>query len=97
MAIDTANKRASVLGIALPLARILPTRDGAVDPDEFEQLALSYAGIQAASPIPVPTAIRFTGERWRRPRGLRGAWHDPRGTVAEVLTGPSSTEEALFP
>lgn len=51
---NTPNKRASAIGIGLAIRLILPIPDASVDQPDRQQVAYSYAGIQAASPIPIP-------------------------------------------
>lgn len=47
---DTRNKRASALGIALAFRIVFPNPDGAIDTSaERQQSAYSYAGISAAA------------------------------------------------
>lgn len=55
MAVDTRNKRASVLGTALSITLVLPAPNSAIDVSDRQQLCWTYAGI-ASSATP-PTAI----------------------------------------
>jgi hypothetical protein len=72
MAVDTRNKRASVLGIATAIALTLPLADGAVGQGDRQHVAFSYAGITAqqavvSGPIAligsVHGAVRLLGSR----------------------------------
>lgn len=57
MAIDTRDKRASVLGFGLASLLILPA-PGVLDQGDRQQLAYAYRGIQASAPIPAtPTEV----------------------------------------
>lgn len=51
---NTPNKRASAIGIGLAIRLVLPIPDGAIGPADRQHVAYSYAGIQAANPIPIP-------------------------------------------
>lgn len=53
MAIDTAAKRASVFGIAVPALLVLPFPDGAVDAGDRLHVDWLYRGIAASTPVPV--------------------------------------------
>lgn len=48
MAVDTRNKRASALGVALAVTLTLPAPDGTVGQPDRQHAAYSYAGIEAA-------------------------------------------------
>jgi hypothetical protein len=51
MAVDTANKRMSVVGFALPFRTVAPIPDGSLAAvADREQVAHSYAGIAASAP-----------------------------------------------
>jgi hypothetical protein len=52
MAVDTRNKRASVLGFALVALVVLPAPNGSVSAADRLQVSASYAGIAADSPTP---------------------------------------------
>ena len=47
MAVDTRNKRASVLGFVFPLTLILPAPDAAIVQADRQHVAYSYSGISA--------------------------------------------------
>lgn len=48
MAVDSRDKRGSVLGLALGLALVLPNPDGlTLDQGDRQQVALSYRGVSA--------------------------------------------------
>lgn len=49
MAIDTANKRASAIGVGSPF-RVLPTPSGSIGAEDRLHLAFLYRGIAAANP-----------------------------------------------
>lgn len=51
MALDTANKRASVLGLIAGLALTLPIPDNVVDQSDRQQVAFSYAGVSAQAAV----------------------------------------------
>lgn len=51
MAVDTRNKRASVLGVGLLAALVLPAPDSSLSSGDRAQLTGSYAGLDAISPI----------------------------------------------
>ncbi len=53
MAVDTRDKRASVLGLALAALVVLPQPAGAIDQADRQQVALCYRGILAGSPVAV--------------------------------------------
>jgi len=53
MAIDTRNRRASLIGYKLPMGRVFPNPDGSLaTQDDRQQFAGEYPGIAAASPTP---------------------------------------------
>ena len=56
MAVDTRNKRASVLGVAMAVTLVLPAPDGAVAAADQNHTAYSYAGITADNPVPTLAA-----------------------------------------
>lgn len=56
MAVDTRNKRASILGLTLSALVILPTPDGTIAATARLMVAACYAGI-AASPAVAAAAI----------------------------------------
>lgn len=60
MAVDTRNKRASVLGIGLAFRLVLPAPDASVDTADRAHVAYSYAGLAADSPIPYRPSVRRT-------------------------------------
>lgn len=61
MAVDTRNRRASVLGFALAALAILPAPDATIDAADQQQLAYSYPGILVAPPNPIPDMTRAIG------------------------------------
>lgn len=48
MALDTQDKRGSVIQIGMPFGRILPVPGGAIDADDRMYLAWLYSGFGAA-------------------------------------------------
>jgi hypothetical protein len=50
MAVDTADKRASVLGLGLAALLVLPS-PGLIDQPDRQHVAYSYRGIEADNPI----------------------------------------------
>ncbi len=60
---NTANKRASAIGIGLAIRLVLPIPDSTIDQADRQQVAYSYAGIPAASPIPIPETTRARNVR----------------------------------
>ena len=50
MAIDTKNKRMSVIGLALPVPSMLPDSDGTIAIADRLHLLWLYSGIAAATP-----------------------------------------------
>ena len=70
MAVDTRDKRGSVLGFGLAALLVLPA-PGAIDQPDRQQVAYAYRGIQAGNPVP-PVANDVTwitvsaDERWIR-------------------------------
>ena len=51
MAVDTRNKRASCLCLALPFGRVLPNPDGTVDEEDQQQHNFLYSGIDTIAAI----------------------------------------------
>lgn len=56
MALDTRNKRASAVGLALAWRMVLPHPDGTIATADRQQAALCYAGIDADAPTAVGVA-----------------------------------------
>jgi hypothetical protein len=52
MAVDTRNKRASCVNVALPFGRVFASPDGTLDESDRRQMGGCYAGIEAAEPSP---------------------------------------------
>lgn len=48
---NTPNKRASAIGIALAIRLVLPVPDASVDQPDRQQVAYSYAGVAAGNPV----------------------------------------------
>jgi hypothetical protein len=62
MAVDTAAKRYSLIGLASPAPRLLPIPDGAIEATGRAMLLFLYAGITLATPaVVVPRAGTITG------------------------------------
>lgn len=57
MAVDTRNKRFSLLGLAVPILLVLPAPDAAINQADRQQLAYCYAGIAADSPVVVENDV----------------------------------------
>jgi len=51
MAVDTRDKRASCIGLGLPVPSVLPQPDGDIDAPDRLQVAFCYAGIAVAEAI----------------------------------------------
>ena len=51
MAVDSRNKRASVLGFGLAALLVMPAPDGTIDQADRQHVAYSYPGITAGTPI----------------------------------------------
>lgn len=45
MAVDTANKRYSMIGYDLPFVRVYAEPDGAITTPDMQQLVFKYSGI----------------------------------------------------
>ena len=60
MAVDTRNKRSSVLGLALSVTLTLPLADGTVALADRQHVAFCYAGIDATVSV-VPASVVGTG------------------------------------
>lgn len=80
MAIDTATKRASAIGVGQPPGVILPVPDGTIDASDRAQLAGGYAPASggggstlAAYPRWLPLALAEAISWLRRYTGLRAA------------------------
>lgn len=50
MAVDTRNKRMSMIGLASPVPRVLPNPDGAFTAPDRQQLLYEYSGIANVTP-----------------------------------------------
>jgi hypothetical protein len=57
MAVDTREKRASIIGIGLAAALVLPAPDASVVLGDRQQVAFTYMGIAAGEPPPSVVAI----------------------------------------
>lgn len=51
MAVDTRNKRDSVIAIGLPWRMRLPAPDGTLDQADRQHICLLYSGILAGAPV----------------------------------------------
>jgi hypothetical protein len=67
LAVDTRDKRASLIGLAKPWVRLLQTPTGTIGQGGRQMLEMLYAGIAAAGPTIVTwmngltTSVRLTG------------------------------------
>lgn len=63
MPVDTREKRASIIGMGLAAALVLPAPDATVVLGDQQQVAFTYAGIAAGEPPPTefPQAYRLYG------------------------------------
>lgn len=76
MAVDTARKRASALGVGRPYLRlVIPT--GTIDQFARENIADSYGGILAASPPVVDACVLGLVSKISPELGLEGAIGNP--------------------
>jgi hypothetical protein len=64
--IDTANKRASILGLGLAFRLVLPIPDAALDQGDRQQVAYCYRGIGVSAPIVAPADIITITSNLRR-------------------------------
>lgn len=62
MAIDTRNKRASILGIGLAAAIVFPNPDGTIGQEDRQHAAYTYPGITSSIPYVVPEGRLTTRE-----------------------------------
>lgn len=60
MAIDTATKRCSVIGVGSPVPRLLAVPDGAIAAQDRQELAFLYWGIAATTPVVVVGSVCLT-------------------------------------
>lgn len=60
MAVDTRNKRSSVLGIGLAAALVFPDPDGALAQADRQQAAYTYAGIDTSASSALNATARRT-------------------------------------
>ena len=72
MALDTRNKRASAVGLALAWRLVLPNPDGSLIQADRQQAALCYAGIDADEAI-IVEARRLTTTAASRSRAATPA------------------------
>jgi len=56
MAIDTANKRYSMIGYDLPFVRVYPVPDSAITSPDRQQFVFKYSGIDFSGQV----AVTFT-------------------------------------
>lgn len=78
MAVDTRQKRHSLIGYGLAFRLTLPTSDGTLDVGDRQHLAGLYSGIEAASPPVVELYPASTFQA--RHRGTRFSV-DASGTI----------------
>lgn len=89
MAVDSRDKRASILGLFLAVPAVLPSPAGAITEVQFEGLAYCYAGIQAG--IVADTSTAATSQEsvtTRTVRAVREVYRlttgDPQGILREA-------------
>jgi hypothetical protein len=61
VAVDTRNRRASVIGLGLSALLVLPAPDGALDLGDRQQVAACYRGIDAAVQVARVSDVTITG------------------------------------
>lgn len=66
MAVDTRNKRASVIGLAFSVLLTLPAPDATVHDVDRPHLAYSYSGLTAEAPVVGPPDIVNATVTFRR-------------------------------
>ena len=71
MAVDTANKRYSMLGLGLDFMRLRPVPDGSVDTADRLHFLPLYSGIAASAPVGGGTDTR---RHMRVGRAIWSAW-----------------------
>ena len=57
MAVDTRNKRASLVSFALPFGRVFPAPDGTIATADRKHIGYSYPGIAVGAPPPSSGAL----------------------------------------
>lgn len=62
MAINTRNKRASILGIGLAASIVYPNPSGTIDQAARQQTAYAYPGIDAGIAFTIPSGVLTTRE-----------------------------------
>lgn len=85
MAIDTRDKRASVLGLGLASLLVLPA-PAALDQPDRQQLAYCYRGLSASAPVVVTPIDLGTLEATCQVTGTIEAWHGRAGVDATHQT-----------
>lgn len=90
MAIDTRNKRASVLGWGLAALVALPLPDGAIGAADRAHVRGLYAGIDIGSSVPEPAVIRIAAVA-----GTQAALDDVAGSQS-TLTEISGSQATLL-
>lgn len=78
MAVDTRNKRASVLGIALAVTLTLPVADGAIAAADRQSLAYCYGGFTPAISV-TWVMVRVVDVAWTVAAGLASSWSTAAG------------------
>lgn len=66
MAVDTRDKRSSVVGITLPVPQVVPNPDASIDAADRQHVAWAYSGIAAAAPAPPASGAGIIIRRRRR-------------------------------
>lgn len=92
MAIDTRNKRFSLLGLALASISVLPTPDSGIDTEaERVQYLWLYSGIATVS---VPASVTLTGVALGTP-GTLAAVASTHGSLAGATLGVQGQLSAI--
>jgi len=81
---NTANKRASAIGIGLALRLVLPIPDATIDAADRSQVAYSYAGIQVSNPIIGPVDLVHLEASIRSHVNVIASFHTDVEMVASI-------------
>ena len=63
MAVDTRDRRMSLIALGLPSGRVLPHVSGSITSGNFEQLMYLYSGIQAGLNIIINSSTLISSYR----------------------------------
>lgn len=91
MAVDTRNKRASILGIGLAAALVLPSPDGSVDAPDRPHVSFTYVGFTIEAPEALPS-FTYTAE-WRTTATYSATWQQTLTYQATHQTTKTYTAE----